>query len=304
MAINNGIALLCLLPLGACAAPDDDAIASDRPDFVDSSAVVGKHRFQIETGVATERDKADGMRDREDSTPLLLRYGVSDDWELRLETDGRLRATSDDLAAGSRSRVIGYADVSVGAKWHVRDAAGAWPALGLVGSWDLDTGSRPLRAQGKGGTLRLGAEWDLPGDLNLGLVQGLAWQHRDDGQRLPVRCLASPWKNRGMNASARSLNTRRGRSPAPATAVRSVRSISAPAGCSANRSGSIRRCRAASTATRRTGTGRPACRCGSSYAKLSWGDAVRPAGRRTGPPAAGCCASSLNTPTSCDSCWA
>jgi len=183
MAINNGIALLCLLPLGACAAPDDDAIASDRPDFVDSSAVVGKHRFQIETGVATERDKADGMRDREDSTPLLLRYGVSDDWELRLETDGRLRATSDDLAAGSRSRVIGYADVSVGAKWHVRDAAGAWPALGLVGSWDLDTGSRPLRAQGKGGTLRLGAEWDLPGDLNLGLVQGLAWQHRDDGQR-------------------------------------------------------------------------------------------------------------------------
>lgn len=183
MAIKNGIALLCLLPLGACAAPDDEAIASDRPDFVDSSTVVGKHRFQIETGIATERDTADGVRDRLDSTPLLLRYGVGDDWELRLETDGRLRDTSDDLVTGSRSRVTGYADVSVGAKWHVLDAVDAWPALGVVASWDLDTGSRPLRAQGKGGTLRLGVEWDLPGDLNLGLVQGLAWQHRDDGQR-------------------------------------------------------------------------------------------------------------------------
>jgi hypothetical protein len=183
MAIRNGFALLWLLPLGACAAPDGDAIASDRPDFVDSSTVVGKHRFQIETGVATERDRADGVRERTDATPTLLRYGVSDDWELRLESDGRLRVTSDELATGNRSRVTGYADVSVGAKWHVRDAAGAWPALGVVASWDLDTGSRPLRAQGKGGTLRLGAEWDLPGDLNLGLVQGLAWQHRDDGGR-------------------------------------------------------------------------------------------------------------------------
>ena len=183
MAIRNGFALLWLLPLGACAAPDGDAIASDRPDFVDSSTVVGKHRFQIETGVATERDRADGVRERTDATPTLLRYGVSDDWELRLESDGRLRVTSDELATGNRSRVTGYADVSVGAKWHVRDAAGAWPALGVVASWDLDSGSRPLRAQGKGGTLRLGAEWDLPGDLNLGLVQGLAWQHRDDGGR-------------------------------------------------------------------------------------------------------------------------
>lgn len=183
MTIKDCVALLCLLPLGACAAPDGDAIASDRPDFVDSSTVVGKHRFQIETGIATERDRADGVRERTDGTPTLLRYGVGDDWELRLESDGRQRVTSDELATGNRSRVTGYADVSVGAKWHVRDAVGAWPALGVVASWDLDTGSRPLRAQGKGGTLRLGAEWDLPGDLNLGLVQGLAWQHRDDGGR-------------------------------------------------------------------------------------------------------------------------
>lgn len=185
MATKNIAVVFCwLLPLVACAAPDqDDVIAPDRPDFADSPDVVGKGRFQIETGFERERDTADGVKNRTDTVPALLRLGVSEDWELRLETDGHQRTVADELATGQRSRVSGYSDMSVGAKWHLRDGDGARPALGMVAQWDLNTGSRPVRAQGKGGTLRLGAEWDLGDDLSLGTVQGLAWRHRDDGKR-------------------------------------------------------------------------------------------------------------------------
>ncbi|WP_254926575.1 hypothetical protein [Janthinobacterium sp. PC23-8] len=52
----------CLWSAAVLAAGDgaggSDKIATDRPDFVESSNVVGKYRFQIETSVAQERNKA------------------------------------------------------------------------------------------------------------------------------------------------------------------------------------------------------------------------------------------------------
>ncbi len=85
---NTCLASLALLaPLSAIAG--DDGIVTDRPDFVESSNVVGRGRFQIETSVLAERDKSDGVRARTYSMPTLLRYGVGDVLELRLETDGR-----------------------------------------------------------------------------------------------------------------------------------------------------------------------------------------------------------------------
>jgi hypothetical protein len=181
MAIKKIATLLLMMPLLAHAA--EDQIVTDRPDFVESSSVVGKGRFQIETSLAAERNKADGVKDKQYSTPTLLRYGIADAWELRLESDGRMRATSTDMASGARATASGYGDVSLGVKWHVFDEAGARPSLGLLAHVDLDTGSAAFRAAGKGGSLRAVAEWELPDEFSLGVMPGVAWQRNDDGGR-------------------------------------------------------------------------------------------------------------------------
>ncbi|MYM26176.1 transporter [Duganella sp. FT135W] len=175
--------LLLSLPLLAHAGDEKDQIATDRPDFVESSNVVGEGRFQIETSVALERNKANGVRERTYSTPTLLRFGLSDTLEARIETDGRMRLVTDDLASGARTSESGYADVSLGVKWHMADEQGLRPSMGVLAHLDLDTGSGSFRAPGKGGSLRLAAEWELPNDFGLGIMPGVAWQRNDNGER-------------------------------------------------------------------------------------------------------------------------
>jgi hypothetical protein len=166
-----------LAPLSAVAG-DDDGIVTDRPDFVESSNVVGRGRFQIETSVLAERDKTDGVRARTYSMPTLLRYGVGDVLELRLETDGRTVQH-----ANGEGTSAGYADTALGVKWHVQDEAPGRPSVGVLLHADLDSGSRAWRGQGVRPSLRVAAEWELPGDLSLGVMPGIGRERTDDGKR-------------------------------------------------------------------------------------------------------------------------
>lgn len=175
---------------GACAwaavpahAEETDTIVTDRPDFVESSNVVGKGRVQIETSVLAERNRNELSRDATLSTPTLLRLGAGDRWELRLETDGRTVARSTDAQSGERSVIAGYADTSLGAKWHFADEQGAAPSLAVLAHADLASGSRALRGQGVRPSLRLSAEWELPADLSLGVMPGIAAERNEQGQR-------------------------------------------------------------------------------------------------------------------------
>lgn len=172
------LGLTCSLPTWA----DDESIATDRPDFVESSDVVGKGRIQLEASVAWERDRQGSTRTRLGSTPTLLRVGVAEAWELRLETDGRLRQrTTDD--SGTRS-VRGWSDLSVGVKWHQRDGdeeAGT-PGVGWLLHADLDSGSGAFRGQGVRPSLRMAAEWEFAGGWSLGVMPGI-YRDRDDSGR-------------------------------------------------------------------------------------------------------------------------
>lgn len=174
-------ATLAALTTGAALAADDDNIVTDRPDFVESSAVVGKGRLQVETSVAFDRSRIDGAVERATSMPTLLRVGVSDTIEVRVETDGRMHSWT--RAGGGGSDARGYGDTAIGLKWHAQDARGNAPSMGVLVHADLATGSKAFRRQGVRPSLRVVGEWELPGDLALGVMPGIASQTGADGKR-------------------------------------------------------------------------------------------------------------------------
>ena len=112
------LALVALLSLASLVRADD-VINPDRPGIADGSATIPRNWFQIEFGV--ERD------DDVWSSPTLLRYGLTQSFELRVETTGY-----DD---GS------LAPVSIGFKKHFSDE----PSLGVIGRWFVDESSGDLR---------------------------------------------------------------------------------------------------------------------------------------------------------------
>ncbi len=174
--------MTCLAPAAAHAA-EAEPIVTDRPDFVESSAVVGKGRLQLETSVAVERNRIARTRERTTSTPTLLRFGVSDTVELRVETDGRLRYRVDSHDGGGEEheRLRGAADTAVGLKWHALDESGMLPAVGVLLHADVDSGSTAFRGDGVRPSLRVAAEWELPGGVGVGLMPGIVRERAGDG---------------------------------------------------------------------------------------------------------------------------
>jgi hypothetical protein len=141
--------------------PQADLINPDRPGLADGSAVVGPGIFQIEAGL--ERDHDAGGRSL--ATPLLLRYGINKDFEVRLEGNGYVHADG-----GS-----GFAPLSVGAKYHFRDA----PSLGIIARLFPPTGTGAQRSHATTGDVRLAADINLGEKWALNPNIGVASQ--DDG---------------------------------------------------------------------------------------------------------------------------
>ena len=172
----GGLALKALvigaLALGSAAAlAEDEPIATDRPDFVESSDVVGGGRVQLEGGFSLERATQGGATSRVTSTPFLLRVGLDEHWEARLETDGLIGARVE--YQGVTASDHGFADISLGLKRNFRKAEGSRPGVAVLLHADLSSGSREFRGEGVRPSLRAVAEWDLPGDTSLGVMPGV-----------------------------------------------------------------------------------------------------------------------------------
>src|SRR4051812_5398916 len=156
----------CLLLILLCPVAAQAQVVSDRPDAADGPNILPRGVFQIETGLASERDSA---RERTRSTPTLLRYGAFDTVELRLETDGRISAPT----------ARGYGDVAIGAKWQLQDGEKGEPALALIGQLEMATGSRALRGQGNRPSLLLATEWELSPAWSLTVTPGVIRDRND-----------------------------------------------------------------------------------------------------------------------------
>lgn len=169
----------CLAALNGALA-QASSITTDRPDYVESAETVGSGRAQIETSALWERSESDGSAIRRRSTPTLLRLGLGEDWEIRLESEGRIREQGGSGDANAAS--VGWADASFGLKWHMLDAHGLQPSLGWLLHADLASGSHSLRGQGTRPSLRAVMEWELDDRWSFGAMPGLAVE-RSDGDR-------------------------------------------------------------------------------------------------------------------------
>ena len=174
--------MLCGLIISALAAEGpEDQIVTDRPDFVESSATVGKGRFQLETSVAGIHDRDGTLRQDVLGTPTLLRFGVAETWELRLETDGYTRQHTDDTSAPPSQTVYGFGDSELGVKWHMQDRGAGRPSVAWLLHVGFPSGSQSLRSPGIRPSLRTSMEWDLPNDSSIGVMPGVMRKSRDDG---------------------------------------------------------------------------------------------------------------------------
>lgn len=172
-------------------ADDGESINPDRPNVANSSQVVGDGRVQLEIGASWDRQRDDELHVRTLTTPVLLRFGLGDTTELRVESDGRSVEHEVDRATGARTTSAGWSATSIGFKWRFADGEGVHPALGLIGNVALPTGSSGLRVKGLLPQLVLAAEWDLPKDWSLAVTPGAGADVDEDGARYNYGILAA-----------------------------------------------------------------------------------------------------------------
>jgi hypothetical protein len=177
---------LAALAFAAEAACAPVTIDTDGPDFVESSEVVGKGRFQFETDVVAERDRRDSTRLTTLSTPTLFRFGVTDTVELRVETEGAIRVMDATANGGAPGTVNGRGDTAFGVKWHTqdRDRATNTPAVSWILHFETPSGTGQFKGDGVTPSLRSVITWELPHDLALGFMPGIRYGSTPDGKRV------------------------------------------------------------------------------------------------------------------------
>jgi len=163
---------LSAIKFSLCAAADEDSISTDRPDVVDSSDVVAAGVLQLEVGANYQRNDNVDPRTRTVTTPMLIRYGIGSDFELRLGTDGHV--TQETHGADGESTDRGYADLSLGFKWHISDGAVSThrPAIAIELNTEVPSGSGTFKGAGALPSLRAIAEWEISDSASIGVMSG------------------------------------------------------------------------------------------------------------------------------------
>jgi len=184
-----GLALL--LMSDTLRAAEEDKIATDRPDFVESSATVGKNRFQVETSIAFDTEKSGTLEEDSYTTPTLLRYGFADVWEARLETDGAIHYETRETTTGITTLERGATDLSLGMKWHTQDEAetGLRPAVAWLFHVDVPSGSDSFHGSGMRPSVRAVMEWEFSEVYSLGIMPGIIHDKYITGERFTAGIL-------------------------------------------------------------------------------------------------------------------
>lgn len=120
-------------------------LASDRPDFTESSTNVGRGRLQIEMGYTYFYDRNNGVTTQDHTYPeLLLRYGIFADW-LELRIGHSFGQTSTDSLLESTD-IAGAQDLYLGLGVALFEQRGIFPELKVNFQAFVPAGSRDVTA--------------------------------------------------------------------------------------------------------------------------------------------------------------
>ena len=146
----------------------DDEMATDRPDFTETSVAVQPRRFQVEAGLTFENDDA---VDVFESPELLLRYGLLRRVEVRLGIPGYVRTNDDGAVESGTSEAYAGFKIQLGTPgsrygvalipavtWPTDDEDSGDAAFELVGTW----------------------AYEMQGSWSIGGIVGHAWLETAD----------------------------------------------------------------------------------------------------------------------------
>ena len=212
------VSLLFLLMSGLHA----EEFNSDRPGIADGAETVGRGRVQLEAGFQHDRRKPGDEPRRELFFPTLVRIGIADEWEARLESD--VYAWRRD-SEGERAE--GWAPFALGVKHQFREGDDGGPSLGVLASLSPPSGSRALRQRRTTGEVRLLAEWEIGERWSLNPNIGLGYEESDEGERFSTRLLAATLAYRPQSRLELALDVgaQRPETPGGRTAVLSSASV-------------------------------------------------------------------------------
>jgi len=156
-------------------------LVTDRPDFTESSEVVGHRVVQIETGLTLEQ--TDRTTRQVTAPQMLVRVGLGSRFEFRFAGDG---VVSQSLQTPSgHVRTTGRSDFEIGAKLKFADADRAGVDMAVIPFLSLPTATNGFSSNGYDPGFKLTAARDLPrgfglsGNLNFANVTselGRAWE--------------------------------------------------------------------------------------------------------------------------------
>jgi hypothetical protein len=183
----NRLTLLLALALAmpCYAKQGDEDIESERPGFADSSKALPRGRMQLEAGFQREKRRTDEDPRRQTILPTLVRIGVADKWEARIESELYAWMRQPD---GTRQEA--WAPFALGFKRQFREAEGGRPSLGLIARLSPPSGSNRLRTRHTTGDVHLAAEWELGSHWSVNPNIGFGWDEDDEGRRFSTRLAA------------------------------------------------------------------------------------------------------------------
>lgn len=147
-----------------------EPLETDRPDFTESSLVVPKGTIQVETG-ATYSNGVDGRSVTAPET--LVRWGISDRWEGRIEIPNYV------VAHGGKGRASGFDSPTLGAKYQIGPCKGADSAI--IGSVSIPSSRGDFADRKSVLELKLCGAREMKRDRSLSAM--LAWQWDGDVSR-------------------------------------------------------------------------------------------------------------------------